>query len=74
VRRSEFDRAVSDEFGARGSSLVTDLVLSAVGSRTAAEALDAGVAPREVWLALCEETDVPLSHRYGAGRLEPRRR
>jgi hypothetical protein len=74
VRRSEFDRAVSDEFGARGSSLVTDLVLSAVGGRTAVEALDAGVPPRDVWLALCEETDVPPSRRYGAGRLEPRRR
>jgi hypothetical protein len=74
VRRSEFDRAVSDEFGARGSSLVTDLVLSAVGGRTAVEALDAGVPPRDVWLALCEETDVPPSRRYGVGRLEPRRR
>jgi len=65
---------VSDEFGARGSSLMTDLVLSAVGGRTAVEALDAGVPPRDVWLALCEETDVPPSRRYGVGRLEPRRR
>ncbi|KAA9146002.1 DUF3046 domain-containing protein [Microbacterium lushaniae] len=73
MRRSEFDRAVSDEFGARGASLVSDLVLSAIGGRTAEEALAAGVPPREVWLALCEETDVPPSRRYGAGRLEPKR-
>lgn len=73
MRRSEFDRAVSDEFGTRGSYLVTDLVLSAVGGRTAVDALDAGVPPRDVWLALCEETDVPPSRRYGVGRLEPRR-
>ena len=73
MRRSEFDRAVSDEFGARGSSLIVDLVLSPLGDRTAVQALAAGVPPREVWLALCAETDVPPSRRYGAGRLEPRR-
>ena len=72
MRRSEFDRAVSDEFGAQASTLVTDLVLADVGGRTAAEALKAGVPPREVWLALCVETDVPADRRYGVGRLEPR--
>jgi len=74
MRRSEFDRAVSDEFGARAGSLMSDLVLAAVGGRTPSEALSAGVDPREVWLALCEETDVPRERRYGVGRLEPRRR
>ncbi|MBM3714927.1 MULTISPECIES: DUF3046 domain-containing protein [Microbacterium] len=74
MRRSEFDRAVTDEFGARGGYLVSDLVLSAVGGRTSAEALAAGVEPRDVWLALCQETDVPLERRYGVGRIEPRQR
>ncbi|MBT9606579.1 MULTISPECIES: DUF3046 domain-containing protein [unclassified Microbacterium] len=74
MRRSEFDRAVADEFGPRGGSLMTDLVLSAVGGRTSADALAAGVDPREVWLALCEETDVPRDRRYGVGRLDPRQR
>lgn len=74
MRRSEFDRAVADEFGARGSSLMTDLVLSSVGGRTSADALAAGVEPRDVWLALCEETDVPAERRYGVGRIDPRRR
>ena len=73
MRRSEFERAVADEFGAQASTLITDLVLSDVGGRTAAEALDAGIPPREVWLALCDETDVPAERRYGVGRLEPRR-
>jgi hypothetical protein len=73
MRRSEFDRGVNDEFGLRGDALVVDLVLPGVGGRTAAEALKAGVPPREVWLALCAETDVPLERRYGAGRLEPKR-
>ncbi|GAB2519670.1 hypothetical protein GCM10027064_16610 [Microbacterium petrolearium] len=53
-------------------SLLNDLVLPGFG-RTATEALDAGVPPREIWLALCEETDVPAERRYGAGRIEPRR-
>lgn len=73
MRRSEFDRAVADEFGLRGDALVVDLVLPGAGGRTAADALKAGVPPREVWLALCAETDVPLERRYGAGRLEPKR-
>ncbi|MFM9625899.1 DUF3046 domain-containing protein, partial [Streptomyces turgidiscabies] len=43
MRRSEFERAVADEFGPRGGSLLTDLVLSAVGGRTSVDALAAGV-------------------------------
>lgn len=74
MRRSEFDRAVADEFGAGAGSLVTDLVLPGVGNRTAAQALDVGIPPREVWLALCEETEVPAARRYGVGRVEPRHR
>jgi len=74
MRRSEFLRAVDLEFGARASTLTTDLVLDALGNRTAAEALEAGLAPREIWLALCAETDVPPERRYGVGRLEPRKR
>jgi hypothetical protein len=74
VRRSEFHRAVAAEFGSRGAALVSDLVLPGIGDRTAAQALDDGVPPREVWLALCIEADVPVAHRHGVGRLEPRRR
>ncbi|MCM3779100.1 DUF3046 domain-containing protein [Microbacterium hydrocarbonoxydans] len=74
MRRSEFLRAVEAEFGGRSSSLVSDLVLTQLSGRTAEAALDAGVPPREIWLALCAETDVPLERRHGAGRLEPRKR
>ncbi|MCC4909754.1 DUF3046 domain-containing protein [Microbacterium sp. cx-59] len=73
MRRSEFDRAVLDEFGSRGAYLVSDLVLSEFGDRTATQAIAAGEPPRAVWLALCAEMDVPLARRHGAGRLEPRR-
>jgi len=73
MRRSEFDRAVRDEFGPRGAYLVDDLVLAGAGDRTAAQALAAGESTRDVWLALCAEMDVPPNRRYGVGRLEPRR-
>lgn len=73
MRRSEFLRAVEDEFGGRASSLQHDLVLSALGGQTAEEALSSGVAPREIWAALCVEMDVPAARQYGVGRLQPRR-
>ena len=74
MRRSEFERAVQDEFGARGDSLIVDLYLPELGDRTAAQALADGLDPREIWLALCEATDVPPDRRYGTGRLQSRGR
>jgi hypothetical protein len=74
VRRSEFDRAVEREFGARADALIADLVLTPLGGRTPVEALRAGIPPRDVWSALCVEMDVPLARRVGAGRIEPERR
>lgn len=73
MRLSEFSRAVTAEFGARGDALVADLALGSLSYRTAAQALTDGVDAREVWLALCEETDVPAARRHGVGWLEPRR-
>ena len=74
MRRSEFERAVADEFGAASaSSLLRDLVLGALDYRTGAQALAEGVPPRDVWVALCSEMDVPESRRYGVGRIDPRR-
>lgn len=73
MRRSEFLRAVDDEFGARATSVVSDLSLGGVGYRTAAQALADGVDPREIWSALCVEADVPEERRHGVGLLDPRR-
>ncbi|GAA3034969.1 DUF3046 domain-containing protein [Microbacterium dextranolyticum] len=73
MRRSEFHRAVDDEFGARATSVLTDLTLGGVGYRTAAQAIADGVDPRIVWRALCDETEVPESRRHGVGLLDPRR-
>lgn len=64
---------MEDEFGAAyAGSLARSHVMSPLGGRTAVEALEAGVPPREVWLALCVAMDVPEVRRHG--RQDPRRR
>ena len=73
MKLSDFQIAVDAEFGAGYGGVVgNDLVLATLGGRTAREALAAGVRPREVWLALCDATDVPDERRHGAGRPVPR--
>lgn len=72
MKRSEFNLAIEQEFGpGYGSVVVNDLVLPEFAGRTGAEALADGVAPREVWLAICRETEVPEARRHGAGRPLP---
>ncbi|ANP72114.1 MULTISPECIES: DUF3046 domain-containing protein [Cryobacterium] len=67
MRLSEFRQALKDEFGeSYGRVLTRDLVLGPLG-RTADQALAGGVPARDVWLALCDETDVPPARRHGAG-------
>lgn len=60
VRLTEFHELVDGQFGpVRGASLLVDHVLSGVGGRTAEQAIEEGVDPREVWRALCADFDVP---------------
>ncbi|BBZ34203.1 DUF3046 domain-containing protein [Mycolicibacterium confluentis] len=60
MRLTEFRELVEHQFGAvRGASLVVDHVLTELGGRTAAQAIEAGVEPRDVWRALCADFDVP---------------
>lgn len=60
MRLTEFNERVTGRFGAAyGASVLVDYVLSALGGRTAAEAIEAGVEPREVWRALCADFEVP---------------
>jgi len=65
---------MDDEFGAAyAASLARDHSLSSLGSRTATEALSAGISPREVWVALCDDMDVPIERRHGTNLREPKR-
>ncbi|CAN3128473.1 DUF3046 domain-containing protein [Mycobacterium sp. smrl_JER01] len=60
VRLTEFQELVEGQFGAvRASSMLMDHVLTSIGGRTAAQAIEDGVDPREVWRALCADFDVP---------------
>ena len=47
----------------RAESLIRDHVFATLGGRTAVDAIDAGLPVRKVWLAICEEYDVPLKER-----------
>jgi Protein of unknown function (DUF3046) len=60
VRLTEFHERVVLRFGAAyGASVLVDHVLSDFGGRTAAQAIDDGAEPRDVWRALCVDFDVP---------------
>ena len=72
MRAREFRTAVDTEFGARGASLVADLVLGDLGGLTARQAMDAGIDAGEVWIALCRASDVPPDRHHGAGLRDPR--
>jgi len=64
VRLTEFRELVEGRFGAvRGGSMLVDHVLSGLGGRTAAQAIEEGVEPRDVWRALCADFDVPRDQR-----------
>lgn len=66
MRHALYWELMEDEFGsARAASLHTDLALSSLGSRTPAQAFEAGLGPREVWHAVCEAAGVPAERRLG---------
>ena len=60
MRLTEFHELVTRQFGpVRGASGLVDHVLTSLGGRTAAQAVEDGVDPRDVWRALCADFDVP---------------
>lgn len=72
MRASEFWELMREEFGAAyAATLAREHVVSALGERTAEQALAAGVDAREVWLALCADLEVPRERWFG--RDDPRK-
>jgi hypothetical protein len=60
VRLTEFNERVVLRFGSTyGASVLVDHVLTGLGGRTAAQAIEDGVEPRDVWRASCVDFDVP---------------
>ena len=55
---------MEDHFGSmRAHAVASDHVFSALGGRTPAEAIEAGLPVRTVWRAVCVEFDVPVRER-----------
>ncbi|RRD61777.1 DUF3046 domain-containing protein [Leucobacter sp. OH1287] len=73
MKHSEFNRAVAEQFGERYATVLLRDHWLVRFSATPAEALASGADPCEVWLALCDDFDVPAADRYGRGLLNPER-
>jgi hypothetical protein len=60
VRLTEFHDRITLRFGATyGGSVLADHVLTVFDGRTAVQAIEDGIDPRDVWRALCVDFDVP---------------
>ncbi|MEP9391458.1 DUF3046 domain-containing protein [Gordonia sp. VNQ95] len=60
MRLTEFTERITEQFGAMSAdSIMTDHVLTELGGRTGAQAIEDGVDPRDVWVAICRDFDVP---------------
>jgi hypothetical protein len=65
MRITEFWRRMDARFGERyAASVAQDLVIAQLGGRTVVLALAEGMAPKQVWAAVCEAVDVPLADRH----------
>lgn len=69
MRESRFWELMEDEFGSGYAHVVADRqVLEDVGSRTAIQAMGAGVPTARIWAAVCEAMAVPPERRLGIDR------
>ncbi len=74
MRLSEFWALMDQEFGgAYGRSVAGSHVIHALGDLTADEAIDQGVNVRRIWLALCEDLQIPEERRMIEDRRARRR-
>ncbi|APT84932.1 DUF3046 domain-containing protein [Corynebacterium aquilae] len=65
MRLQKFHDLIAAEFGgAHGGFIVTSHVLASLGD-TPANLLDKGVDPREIWIELCKDFDVPKERWLG---------
>ncbi|WP_028657046.1 MULTISPECIES: DUF3046 domain-containing protein [unclassified Nocardioides] len=64
MRHTEFWARMEQHLGAGYARVwATQHVMAALDGRTAQEALDAGVAPKQVWRAVWEALELPASER-----------
>jgi hypothetical protein len=65
VRLTDFWWRMEEQFGAAyARSVARDQVISRLGERSVAEAIEAGEDPKVVWLAVCEHFEIPVGQRH----------
>ena len=65
VRLTVFWERMERRFGrSYADSVARDIVIATLGGRTAREAIEAGVPPRDVWAAVCEAVEIPEAERH----------
>jgi Protein of unknown function (DUF3046) len=65
VRVTEFWERMREQFGpAYADAVARDQVIAALGGVSPLAALDAGIDPKQVWLAVCEHFELPVSIRH----------
>ncbi len=64
MRHTEFWVRMEDALGpAYAHSWADQFVMADLGGRTAGEALEAGIPPKEVWAVVWRTLDLPLSEK-----------
>ncbi|NUS73607.1 MAG: DUF3046 domain-containing protein [Corynebacteriales bacterium] len=64
MKLSEFWNRMRTQFGpVYAESVAVDQTLSQLGGRTVSAALNDGVEPKQVWLAVCEVYQIPENRR-----------
>lgn len=64
MRLSTFWNNMHEQFGeAYADSLAKDYVIDGLGSRTVNQALADGIGAKQVWRAVCEAFDLPVTAR-----------
>ena len=62
MRHTEFWARMDDALGpAYARTWASSIVMGELGGRTATEALDAGVSPKEVWAAVWRTLELPAT-------------
>lgn len=56
---------MEDEFGKHYAHVLADSLVLSMYQQTAREAIESGVAPRDVWEAVCQQQEVPEARRLG---------
>ncbi|MGJ9372286.1 DUF3046 domain-containing protein [Nesterenkonia sp. CF4.4] len=65
MRESRFWFLMEGEFGPNYAHVLADSLVLSKYQLTVKSSLEAGVSPRDVWDAVCEQQDVPADRRLG---------